>query len=43
MPDTPWKKHGRKLLMGAAVLLPVALLSQTTPAPKPAETMSIEE
>jgi len=42
MPDTPWKKHGLKLLLGAAVLLPVVLLSQT--APKTAEeTMSIED
>ncbi|HEV7517235.1 MAG TPA: hypothetical protein VGR07_13110, partial [Thermoanaerobaculia bacterium] len=40
MPNTPWKKHGLTLLMGAAVLLPIALLSQTTPAPKPAPAPS---
>ena len=35
MPMTPWKKHA---LAAAAVLLPIALFSQSTPAPTPAET-----
>ncbi|HTQ79122.1 MAG TPA: amidohydrolase family protein [Thermoanaerobaculia bacterium] len=35
MPLIAWKKLGLHLLAGIALLLPVGLLSQTTPAPKP--------